>query len=123
MIRTRTESGTGVKRTADGGFRHYKFPAYSKAYKESLDFAIAGKTTKVDLTLSGDMLAALDVLGHSNGSITVGYEAGTEENDRAEGNQKGSYGGRPRPSKARSFLGITQSELDSILEKYERRRV
>lgn len=123
LIRKRSESGMGVSKDSSGNFRHKKFPPYSKMYAESLDFAIAGKSKgEVNLTLSGDMLVALDVLSHSNGAITIGFEAGTEENDRAEGNIKGAYGGSPNPRKARNFLGITPGELAGILAKYERRR-
>jgi hypothetical protein len=119
FIRQRTESGVGVKERG-GKFVNYKFPGYSKTYIESLDFKIAGKSkNKVDLTLSGDMLIAMDVLGHEPGSILIGYEAGSEENDRADGNATGSYGGDPNPRKARSFLGVTDAELKLVLGKFE----
>ncbi len=96
-----------------------KFPKYSKEYKKSLDFKNAGKTSKVDLTLSGDMLASMELLTQRRGSITIGFEAGTEENDKAEGNQLGSYGQpRPNPSKARKFVGISDNALNKILKKY-----
>jgi hypothetical protein len=116
-IRERSESGTGV-RARGRGFSLYDFPGYSESYKASLDFRIAGKSSgSIDLTLSGDMLAAMDALRVSKSSITVGFEAGTEENARAEGNQIGSYGGSPNPRKARRFLGLTKSELDMLVER------
>lgn len=119
FIRRRTESGVGVRRRGLG-YENYRFPGYSKAYIESLDFKIAGKSpSQVDLTLSGDMLAALDVISHRPGSIMVGYQNGTEENSKAEGNQLGAYGGRPNNRKARSFLGLTSSELDTLVSKYK----
>lgn len=123
LIRQRTESGMGVVKIGEGKWRHKQFPPYSKAYVESLEFKIAGKSkNRVNLTLSGDMLASLDVLDHSDGEILIGFERGSQENDRAEGNIKGSYGGKPNPRKARNFLGITPGELAEILEKYESRR-
>ena len=118
IIRNRSESGYGVKPTGEGDWRKYRFPGYSKSYTESLDFKIAGKSAgRVDLSLSGDMLAALDVLSTSPGSVMIGYENGTEENDRAEGNQKGSYGGSPNERKARAFLGATKAEQREALER------
>jgi hypothetical protein len=117
FIRQRTESGIGVKETGRG-FKNASFPPYSKIYKQSLDYKIAGKSGNVNLTLSGDMLIALDVLSHKKGSVVIGYEKGSEENDRAEGNILGSYGGSPNPRRARNFLGISDADLATILEKY-----
>lgn len=118
FIRERSEAGIGVKQRGNK-FVNAPFPAYSKTYRESLDFKIGGKGKKVNLTLSGDMLIALDLLSHEKGSVLIGYEAGSEENDRAEGNILGSYGGSPNPRKARNFLGISPEELAALAEKYE----
>lgn len=93
-----------------------KFPGYSKSYKESLDFKVAGKTNKVDLQLSGDMLAALSVLDKTSRSVVIGFERGSEENAKADGNIRGTYGKpTPDPKKARDFLGITDRELSKII--------
>lgn len=118
-IRQRSEAGVGVKERG-GKWVKSRFPGYSEAYAKSLDFKIAGKSRgNVNLTLSGDMLIALDVLSHRSDSILIGYENGSEENARADGNIRGSYGGAPNPRKARNFLGITPSELDAILARYD----
>ena len=95
-----------------------KFPKYSKSYKESLDFKVAGKKGRpVDLQLSGDMLAALEVLDKTSRSITVGFERGSEENAKADGNIRGTYGKpTPDPKKARDFLGISERELIKIIK-------
>ena len=94
-----------------------KFPGYSKSYLASLDFRNAGKSpSKVDLQLSGDMLAALELLSERNGRLMIGFENGTEENDRAEGNRLGSYGGDPNPKKARDFLGIDRDKLAELID-------
>lgn len=111
FIRQRTESG----KDANGN----TFPGYSKAYMKSLDFKIAGKTKRVNLTLSGDMLAELDVLRHKAGEITIGYDRGSENYGKAEGNINGSYGGDDDKKKARNFLGISKADLKKILAKYE----
>ena len=63
-------------------------------------------STFVDLTLTGDMLDDLDLLTHRKGSVTVGFERGSFENDKAEGNA------RKRP-----FLGITQRELNVLIRE------
>jgi phage gpG-like protein len=75
----------------------------------------------VDLTLSSEMLDSIKKLTDTSRSITIGFEAGTKENDKAEGNQKGSYGKSPDPKKARPFLGITKKDLKEILDNYEPR--
>lgn len=94
-----------------------KFPGYSKSYKESLDFKVAGKTNKVDLQLSGDMLAALSVLDKTSRSVVIGFERGSKENAKADGNIRGTYGKpTPDPKKARDFLGISERELIKIVK-------
>jgi len=111
-IKRRTEAGKDKSGKS--------FPKYSRAYIESLDFKVAGKSPgDVNLTLSGDMLAALQLLGHQDGQITIGFEPGTDENARADGNVRGAYGGEPNPRKARDFLGIAPNELAKILRHYE----
>jgi hypothetical protein len=115
-IRNRTAEGKAI-----GGRK--RFPPYSKAYQESLEFKIAGKGTTPDLKLSGDMLDAMDLLSHSKGSLLLGFENGSEENGRAEGNQLGTYGQKsPNSKKARPFLGVTETELKRIIAEYERSR-
>ena len=96
------------------------FPKYSKAYIQSLDFKNAGKSPgKVDLQLSGDMLAALKLISHQSGKIIIGFENGSTENAKAEGNILGSYGGSPKSSKARDFLGLQGPKLKELIEYVE----
>lgn len=94
-----------------------RFPGYSKSYKESLDFKNAGKSaSNINLELSGDMLAALEVLKEGKTYIEVGFEDGTDENARADGNIRGTYGKqRGDKSKARDFLGISETELNRLI--------
>src|SRR4051812_45409968 len=67
------------------------FRKYSKSYVESLAGQIGGKTKngKVNLQLSGDMLAAMTVLSSSEGEIRIGWKDRTER-QIAEGNIIGS---------------------------------
>lgn len=108
FIINRTKSGKG----SDGE----KFPGYSKSYMNSLDFKIAGKSKKVNLTLSSEMLDSLEILEAKEGKIVFGYPEGSEMNARAEGNILGSYGGRANPDKARNFLQLSGNELSKILK-------
>lgn len=110
-----------VNRTDQGKDKNNRpFKEYSDSYKESLDFKIAGKKGKpVNLQLSGDMLAALEHLKKydTNRSIVVGFKNGSEENAKADGNIRGTYGNpSPNPKKARDFLGITIKELTDIIK-------
>ena len=109
----RTQQGLDINGRAWRG----KAGEYSKAYRDSLDFKIAGKSTgKVDLQLSGDMLAALSILDKTQRSVTIGFEPGSEENAKADGNIRGTYGkSKPIPGKARDFLGISNRDLDKII--------
>lgn len=108
-----------VERSKDGRDKNNRpFAGYSKEYQESLDFKIAGKSKSVDLTLSGDMLGALDLLAHRKGEVVVGYQKGTDENGRADGNIRGTYGNSRPVGPARDFLGITKKDLKTILAKY-----
>jgi hypothetical protein len=110
-----------IKRTKEGKKIDGKtsFPGYSPAYKKSLDYKIAGKTGTVDLTLSGELLDSIELLSHKSGEIIVGYQKGDKElNAKAEGNQIGSYGGKPNSKKARPYLGIVTGDLREILKRY-----
>jgi len=111
-----------VKRSKNSRDKNGKpFPGYSDSYKKSLDFKIAGKTSKVNLTLSSEMLNSIRLLSHRRGEITIGFNRGDNLNNaKAEGNIKGTYGQKtPNPRKARDFLGISTSALETIERKYD----
>jgi hypothetical protein len=87
---------------------------YTKAYAKK-----KGQTSPVDLELDGDMLAAMKTLTSKKGSITIGYEKGTKDERKAEGNIRGTYGQpSPIPGKARPFLDILKKDLQNILDEY-----
>lgn len=109
-----------LKRTKAGvDVNGQQFQKYSKKYMKSRDFRIGGKSGKVDLTLSGDMLSAVDLLSHKKGTLLIGIPQGDHENNaKATGNQEGTYG-NPRPvTKPRRFLGIQKKDVSAILAKY-----
>lgn len=110
-----------VKRSRSGGKdkNNRTFKPYSQSYKDSLDFKIAGKGSKVNVSLSGDMLDSIELLSQKSGNLLIGFENSTFENDKAEGNITGSYGQKsPNSSKARDFLGITNKDLKVILSEF-----
>lgn len=103
-----------VKRTKKGiDMNGDRFVSYSKEY------AAKKGQKNVDLTLSSDMLAAMKVLGMTKkGDVFIGFENGTKENGKADGNQRGTYGQpKPIPGKARPFLGLDDQELSKIIDK------
>lgn len=92
------------------------FPKYSKEYINSMDFKAAGKSkSKVNLQLSGDMLAAMKLLSENKKKITIGFENGTPENAKAEWNIKGTYGQATSTGKRRDFLGIQSEKLKQLI--------
>lgn len=108
------EAGKGIYKG-----KRRKFPGYSDAYTKSLDFKIAGKSkNSVDLTLSGDMLAAIELLEDKENRLVIGFPDGSSENARADGNIRGTYGGKAKAGKARPFLGVTEAELQAVLDKH-----
>jgi len=109
-----------TERTRDEGKdkNNRTFKGYSESYKGSLDFKIAGKGSKVDLTLTGEMIDSMQLLKTRPGQIEIGYKAGDEINGKVEGNRLGTYG-KPQPvAPPRDFLGITKSDLQDILRRY-----
>jgi hypothetical protein len=91
-----------------------KFKSYSPEYVKSLDFKIAGKSKgKVNLTQTGDMLAAIETLDIKSNKIKIGFERGTLENAKADGNA--NVNGRP-------FLGFEGSKetkaMKDIIKKH-----
>jgi hypothetical protein len=108
FIQKRTDKGKGIDNES--------FPAYSKSYTESLDFEIAGKTKKVNLQQSGDTLASIELLSHGVGFITIGYEAGSFENDKATWLKRSDNG------VSRKFLGITDDDLNKLIKQIESMR-
>lgn len=113
-IRQRTLSGKDKNDRAWAG----KAAVYTEQYKK-FKKSLGGKTSKVDIRLSGDTLAAMEVLSNAKGKIVIGFQKGTEENAKADGNIRGTYGRSvENDSKARDFLGITDRALKKILSNY-----
>ena len=109
FIQKRAESGQGI------GGKKLRSP-YSKEYSESFDFKAYGKSPgDVNMTLTGDMLGAIDVLGFDGKVLTVGIEDSNAP--KAHGHMTGMNGAVPKMK--REFFGLTMNELKPILNNYK----
>jgi hypothetical protein len=72
-ITQRTEAGKGLKFTSGGNASEIKLKSpYSQAYVKSREFKAAGKkASEITMELTGDMLAAVDVVSTSGNKIKV----------------------------------------------------
>jgi hypothetical protein len=98
----RTQSGKGI----DGE----SFGKYADTYKSTDEFKIAKSgESKVNLTLTGEMLSTLRVLDIGTpGRIEIGYNDG-EESDKSVWMKEKGY----------DFMGVSDRELESILADFE----
>lgn len=97
------------------------FPKYSKAYINSVEFELAGKSAdEIDLTLSSETLDSMTVLEATGKRVKIGFEEGDSRNNGvAEGNIIGSYGQSSGNSKkARNFLDLSSKEVSRILDQF-----
>jgi len=112
-----------IERTKKGKDKNNSpFPKYGKDYIGSQDFKIAGKSKKVNLTLSGDMLDEMTHLSRQDTvrKLALGYiKSDKAMNGQVEGNVLGTYGNKsPIPGKERDFMGISKKDLNAILDNY-----
>lgn len=107
FIVNRTKSGRGIGGRPFVNSRGQK--KYSQNYIDDRDFAIAGKSPRsINLTLSGDMLDSIEILNAGTpGQIVIGFTS-EEENDKSVFLREKGY----------DFLGLSSSELKSIVDKY-----
>ena len=103
-IVSRTEGNTSLSGRA--------FKRYSKAYKQSDEFKAAGKGSKVNLRLSGDMLGLMDIVDERDNTLTIGW-FDEDEAAKAHGHITGG-GNLPK----RDFFGLTSSDISSIEAKF-----
>lgn len=113
-IRDRTAKGKGKGEKTFSG-------SYSSSYVNSPEFKAARKSKgTINLRLTGDMLTSIQILDEKPGEVVIGFEKGSQENAKADGNIRGTYGSsRANSSKARDFLGVTRQEvMNYVLEKF-----
>ena len=104
-----------IRRTLSGKDKDgNQFQGLSADYKK-LKIAATG-SGKANLRLSGEMLGSLEYKANKSSStkIVIGYQPNTEENAKAKGHITGDVGVQ------RDFLGVSDSERDDILDKYEK---
>lgn len=106
LIVERTESGQDKKGS--------RFAPYSKAYKNSLTFKVYGKSNRVDLKLTGDMLSSLTSKNNHGPYVTLEFDD-EESAAKATGHITGQLGHAKAP--IRDFFGISDDEMIPILKQ------
>lgn len=109
-IKERTEKGKSIN---GGGFA-----PYSKEYKKTTIFQLLKDGTTPDLTLTGNMLASMDVLGEGPNTVRIGFEDEKEKLKAFNHNTGDTVPKRP-------FFGVTKDEakrvvLDEFKEEIDR---
>lgn len=109
------------KRTAKSdNIYNNDFKKYDEDYIESEDFKAFGKTKKVNMKLTGDMLASIDVLEISDSTVKIGIND-AEEAAKAYGHMTGMKGHPYLDGKTpkRQFFGINSGEIEKLRNKYK----
>jgi phage gpG-like protein len=101
-IKERTQSG----KPAVGA----SFKPYSTEYMESAEFKILKGSSTVNLTLTGNMLADMDVLEDGPNTVVIGFSDATET-AKAFRHHTGADKMPERP-----FFGVTDSEVTELIE-------
>lgn len=102
------------KRTKSGkDWKGNEFKSYSSQYKASDDFKAFGKTSKVNLTLTGDMLGLLDKISDTRDKIALGWDDATESAKAANHIQGVTV-------KKRDFFNLNDDELKTLRRFAER---
>jgi len=102
FIQTRTKQGLDINNSS--------FKSYSTEYADSLEFKIAGKSkSRPNLQLTGEMLRELDEINSGEGFITLGYDKGSEQNDKAAWTAASDNG------VSREFLGVNSKDLSNMV--------
>jgi hypothetical protein len=115
-IQKRTASGVGMSFTSTGAGRPFNLSnvPYSEGYKKSLDFKAFGKKAgKVNMTLSGDMLALIDVLPSTGNTIKIGWDDDLQTK-KAFNHITGDT--LPR----RPFFGVNRTEIREIIAQVKK---
>jgi hypothetical protein len=103
-IVSRTRSGVDKKDSP--------LAAYSESYKKSLAYKVAGKRGNVNMTLTGEMLAAMVDNSPSGRRLVRINFADKEQNDKAAGHIDGSG-----PLPVRDFFGLPEEVEEQIVRK------
>lgn len=98
------------------------FTGYAKTYVQSTIFDIYGKDkSDVNLTLTGEMLASMDVTDISNKGPIISFVS-EEQGKKAEGHIKGipRFFGNVKGKVSRDFFGLPPEDQTRILKEVVR---
>lgn len=110
IVLKRTEAGYGVTNGGD----EVKLKGYSAEYIASDEFKAFGKSKgKVNMTLTGSMLASVDILTNNAKTISIGIE--NEEAPKAFNHLTADTIKTKRP-----WLGLTSTDIESVRKEYEK---
>ena len=102
-----------VSRTEDGlDVNGKKFANYSKDYKDSLAFKAFGKTNKVNLSQTGEMLSLMDIIDDSSNKLKIGWNDETENAKAYNHNVGDTVPKRP-------FFGVNDADLKKITDEFK----
>lgn len=99
-IKERTESG----KTVSGG----SFAPYSKEYKNTTIYSLLKSGNTPDLTLTGNMLASMDVLGEGPNTVRIGFGDELERLKAFNHNTGDTVPKRP-------FFGVSKDEAKRVV--------
>lgn len=110
----RTSEGNGIIFTKDGKGRRVKLKSpYSDKYAESDEFKAFGKKkNKVNMELTGDMLASIDILRSRGNELVIGIDDPEEVEKSFNHNTGDTVPKRP-------FFGVSKKELREIKKEFD----
>lgn len=87
--------------------------SYTKGYRSSFSFRVLkGSTRKVNLSATGDMLRAMDIIESEPDKLILGFD-NIEDAEKAHGHITGSVG------KTRDFFGLPEVDIDRIRKSFQ----
>jgi phage gpG-like protein len=96
---------------------------YSTSYKESKKFEQYGKSSTVNMELTGSMLDSIDIIKDNGNEIEIGFGGPDKElqNAKAYGHETGMKGHRFLAGKVpkRPFFGLTGDEVKEIKSQFK----
>jgi hypothetical protein len=100
-----------VERTRDKGvdIRNQDFKAYANSYKDSTVFELLKDSDEPNLSLTGTMLASIDVLSDGPNTVVIGFDDATETLKAFNHNTGDTV-------KKREFFGIRADDAKKLIE-------
>lgn len=103
----RTENGAGI------GGRPFSFGKYSDEYSKTIEFKAHGKNQhEVNMSLTGDMLGLMQVIGETTNTVSVGWGDATQNAKAYNHNTGDTVPKRP-------FFGLSASEIREIVKEFK----